>query len=363
MFFFVPTKIYSERDCVKKYAPQWAALGKRALIVTGKSSAVNGSLEDVTQALREQKKEYVIFDKTQPNPPVEQVMELREIGIREQVDFVIGIGGGSPMDAAKAAALMIAQPDKDASYLYEKGEDTALPVVEVPTTCGTGSEATPYAILTVHERQIKSSLPHKIFPVYALVDGKYLLGIGKETLIDTAIDALGHFVESYVNVNATPFTHMLCEYGMRIWNENKKVLIGANITPDECDSLLFASTLAGMAIAHTGTALPHGLSYYLTYEQGTAHGRAVGYFLPGYLAAAGPLMRKRVLSLAGFPDIQYFTAFLHKLIGPMQADSSLITKAVQGLMSNESKLRNVPFAVTEDILYQICSRAPGCDIK
>ena len=194
MFFFVPTKIYSERDCVKKYAPQWAALGKRALIVTGKSSAVNGSLEDVTQALREQKKEYVIFDKTQPNPPVEQVMELREIGIREQVDFVIGIGGGSPMDAAKAAALMIAQPGKDASYLYEKGEDTALPVVEVPTTCGTGSEATPYAILTVHERQIKSSLPHKIFPAYALVDGKYLLGIGKETLIDTAIDALGHFV-------------------------------------------------------------------------------------------------------------------------------------------------------------------------
>ena len=61
---------------------------------------MNGSLEDVTQALREQKKEYVIFDKTQPNPPVEQVMELREIGIREQVDFVIGIGGGSPMDAA-----------------------------------------------------------------------------------------------------------------------------------------------------------------------------------------------------------------------------------------------------------------------
>lgn len=363
MYFYVPTKIYSERDCVKKYASQWAGLGKKALIVTGKSSAHNGALKDVTAALKEQKTEYIVFDETEVNPSVEQVMHLRGLGLLEKVDFVIGIGGGSPMDAAKAAALMIAQPDKEATYLYEKGDDTALPVVEVPTTCGTGSEATPYAILTVHERRIKASLPHRVFPVFSLVDGKYLLGIGKDTLIDTAVDALGHLVESYVNVNATPFTHMLCEYGMHIWNDNKKVLIGANRTVEECDALLLASTLAGMAIAHTGTALPHGLSYYLTYEKGIPHGRAVGYFLPGYLAAAGPLVKKQVLHLIGFPDIQYFTAFLHKLIGPMQVEDALIAKAVQGLMENESKLRNVPYRVTEDILYQICSSAPGCSIK
>lgn len=357
MYFYMPTKVYSERDCVKKYAHQWTALGQKALIVTGKSSEQNGARKDVTDALRENGTDFVIFDETEQNPSVELVMKVREIGLRENADFVIGIGGGSPMDAAKAAALMIAQADKDAEFLYEKGADDALPVVEVPTTCGTGSEMTPYAILTVHERHIKSSLPHKIYPVYALLDGKYLTGAKKEILVNTAVDALGHFIESYVNTNATPFSHMLCEYGMGVWNSNKKLLIGAGITPEECDSLLLASALAGMAIAHTGTAIPHGLSYYLTYEKGIPHGKAVGYFLPGYLSEARPLMRKRVLALAGFPDMQYFTAFIHNLIGTMEPDEELITKAVRGLMSNEDKLRNVPYPVTEDMLYHICSMA------
>lgn len=76
------------------------------------------------------------------------VMQVRDMGIRENVDFVIGIGGGSPMDAAKAIALMIYHKDKDADYLYQQGDSTALPIVEVPTTCGTGSEVTPISVLT-----------------------------------------------------------------------------------------------------------------------------------------------------------------------------------------------------------------------
>lgn len=357
MYFYLPTRIYSERDCVKTYAAQWTALGKKALIVTGKSSAVNGALADVTDVLTERGVSYCIFDGTEPNPSVEQVMQVRDIGLQEQADFVIGIGGGSPMDAAKAVALMMANAEKGPEFLYQKEEAAALPVVEVPTTCGTGSEATPYAILTRHDAQIKASLPHKIYPAYALVDGKYLVGARRDILVNTSVDALGHFIESYINTNATKFSHMLCEYGLGVWSSAKNVLIGAEITPEECDTLLFASTLAGMAIAHTGTALPHGLSYYLTYEKGIPHGKAVGYFLPGYLASSGPMIRRKVLALAGFPDIQYFTAFIHRLLGPMAVDEELVTKAVHGIMSNESKLRNVPFSVTEAMLYQICGMA------
>lgn len=354
MYFYMPTKVYSERDCVKKYGKEWTALGQKALIVTGKSSGKNGALADVIQVLQEKEKQYVIFDETEENPSVETIMKVRDLGIREAVDFVIGIGGGSPMDAAKAIALMIVQKDRTADYLYEKGEDTALPVVEVPTTCGTGSEVTPYAILTIHEKRTKASLPHRIYPAYALVDGKYLLTAGRGILVNTSIDALGHFIESYINTNATSFSRMLCEYGMGVWASAKNVLIGADITAAECDTLLFASTLAGMAITHTGTSLPHGLSYYLTYEKGVPHGKAVGYFLPGYLAEAGPLIRKRALELAGFPDIQYFAAFIHKLLGPMPEDEALIAQAVSGLMENEGKLRNAPYQVTEEVLHRIC---------
>lgn len=355
MYFNMPTKIYSERNCVKKYRDQWTALGNRALIVTGKSSVKNGALADVTAALEEAGKSYYIFDETEENPSIEMVMKVREIGIREQVDFVIGIGGGSPMDAAKAIALMIAQKDKDADFLYQKGDDTALPVVEVPTTCGTGSEATPYAILTIHAKRTKSSLPHRVYPIYALVDGKYLMSAPRSIIVNTAVDALGHFIESYVNTNATDFSRMICEYGMGVWSSSKNVLIGAELTEEECDRLLFASTLAGMAITHTGTALPHGLSYYLTYEKGIPHGKAVGYFLPGYLAQASPMLRRKVLQLIGFPDIQYFCSFMRKLIGKLEAEDALIDTAVKGILSNEAKLKNVPYQVTESILYQICN--------
>ena len=357
MYFYLPTRIYSERDCVKKYGSEWAALGKRALIVTGKSSAANGSLADVTETLQAQGVSYYVFDETEPNPSVEMVMKVRDLGLSEQADFVIGIGGGSPMDAAKAIALMMAHREEGAEFLYQKGDDAALPVVEVPTTCGTGSEATPYAILTKHAERIKASLPHRIYPAYALIDGKYLMSARRDILVNTAVDALGHFMESYINTNATDFSRMLCEYGMGVWSSAKNVLIGADITVEECDTLMCASTLAGMAIAHTGTALPHGLSYYLTYERGIPHGKAVGYFLPGYVAFAGPLVRKKVLALAGFPDIQYFTAFIHKLLGPMDADEALVTRAVQGIMANAGKLGNVPFPVNETLLYQICGMA------
>lgn len=357
MYFYLPTKIYSERDCVRKHGDEWTSLGRKALIVTGKSSAKNGSLKDVTEVLRGHNKDFCLFDDVEENPSVEMVMKVRDLGLREQVDFVIGIGGGSPMDAAKAVALMIARKDRGAEFLYQKETAAALPVVEVPTTCGTGSEVTPYAILTIHEKRTKASLPHRVYPAYALADGRYLMDLPKGILVNTAVDALGHFIESFINTNMTGYSGMLCEYGLKVWSSAKNVLIGADLTAEECDVLLFASTLAGMAISHTGTSLPHGLSYYLTYEKGVPHGRAVGYFLPGYVALAGPMLRRDVLSLAGFPDLQYFSAFMHNLIGPMETEEELIARAVKGMMSNESKLRNAPFEVTEAKLYQICNMA------
>lgn len=357
MYFYMPTKVYSGRNCVQEHRKEWTALGQKALIVTGRSSAGNGSLEDVTAALEAEGKAWAVFDRTEENPSIENIMEMRELGLAQGVDFVIGIGGGSPMDAAKAAALMLYHKDRGADFLYEKGEDTALPVVEVPTTCGTGSEVTPYAILTIHEKRTKASLPHRIFPEFALIDGKYLVNAGRKILVNTAVDALGHLIESYINANATEFSKMLCEYGMGVWSSNKSVLIGADVTGEECDRLLLASTIAGMAISHTGTSLPHGLSYYLTYEKGIPHGRAVGYFLPGYLAEVKPLQRKRVLTLTGFPDLQYFVSFMHKLIGRLEVEDELIDQAVRGILSNEAKLKNAPYPVTEEVLYRICGVA------
>ena len=190
MQIYMPTNIYSERNCVRNHKRELASLGKKALLVTGKhSSRRNGSLEDVETALQEEKVPFVLFDGIEENPSVETVMRAAELGREEQVDFVVGIGGGSPMDAAKAIALMIANPQEDERILFAPKELQALPTAAVPTTAGTGSEVTPYAILTLHSHKTKQSISHKIYPRLALIDSRYLKTADQETRINTAVDA------------------------------------------------------------------------------------------------------------------------------------------------------------------------------
>ena len=120
MKLYMPTKVYNEKGCVRQHSQELAALGTKALLVTGKhSSRVNGSLQDVKDALNREQVPYVVFDGIEENPSVETVMRATALGLSEKVDFVIGIGGGSPMDASKAIALMIANPEKKADFLYE----------------------------------------------------------------------------------------------------------------------------------------------------------------------------------------------------------------------------------------------------
>ena len=107
MNFYMPAKVYSEKNCVMNHAAELAALGTRALIVTGKSSARRcGAFADVTQALEKYGVSWVEFAEVEENPSVETIMRARKVGCKVEADFVIGIGGGSPMDAAKAVALM-----------------------------------------------------------------------------------------------------------------------------------------------------------------------------------------------------------------------------------------------------------------
>lgn len=357
MKFHMPVKVYCEHDCVKTHSDEWTSLGHKALIVTGRSSAKNGALTDVTDSLNAHQISYCIFDHTEENPSIEMVMQVRDMGIRENVDFVIGIGGGSPMDAAKAIALMIYHKDKDADYLYQQGDSTALPIVEVPTTCGTGSEVTPISVLTIHAKRTKSSIPHRIFPQYALVDGKYLASAPKKILVNTSVDSLGHLIESYINLGASPFSRMISEYGMALWKDVKPALLSDHVTDEDRDRMMLTSTLAGMAITHAGTTLPHGLSYFLTYEMHIPHGQAVGYFQPGYVAAAAPETRAKVLELIGCKDIAEFTNLIHTLLGPLEIAPDMVDTAIKGIMANERKLKPVPYEVTEETLCKFFEMA------
>ena len=356
MDFYMPTKVHMEKNCVKKHAKELTSLGTKALIVTGHSSSKkNGSLNDVTETLTAEGVLYVIFDEIEENPSVETVMKAAALGIEEHVDFVIGIGGGSPMDASKAIALMIANPDENESLLYESRKASALPVVAVPTTAGTGSEVTPYAILTLHTQQTKQGIKHKIFPVLALVDSTYLEAIPRDVLVCTSIDTLAHLIESHLNTNTNVYNRMMTEYALRIWGHTKDVLLTAE-SPSEtdCQSLMLASTLAGMAITHTGTSLPHGMSYSLTYSYQLPHGNAVGIFLPSFLETFDDQDQvTRVLKLLGFKNLKSFRKYIFSLFEPVVVDADDIDRYVEAMMSNQRKLANYPFTMTEEKFYKI----------
>ena len=351
MYFYIPTKIYQDEGCVRAHGQELAALGSRALIVTGKhSSRKNGSLQDAVSVLKEHNIPYLVFDDIEENPSVETVEKAKEAGLSFGADFLIGIGGGSPMDASKAIALWMKHPDQPAGFLYTKGDTDSLPVAAIPTTCGTGSEATPWAILTRHALKIKQGIARPVFPVLALCDPGYLAFAPHSVLVSTAIDAFAHCVESYLNTGATPYSRMLCLQGLRLWGKAKGVLSGERApSPQDLSCLMCASTMAGMAISHTSTSLPHGLSYYLTYDGSVPHGLAVGVFQVPYMAAAGAEKIAPLLDAAGFAGLDALSSFLTPLT-KQEIPAATRQRAIQGMMGNESKLKNCPYPVSEKVL-------------
>ena len=360
MRFYLPVLVYEEPDCVLRHASELAGLGRRALIVTGTHSAeANGSLGDVTAALESRGVPWTRFNAVEENPSVETVLRARDLGLAAGCDFVIGVGGGSPMDAAKAVALMLRHPEAGEAYLFDPAAVTdPLPVACVPTTCGTGSELTGVSILSRPALGKKGSIPHKIFASLALLDGKYLAAAPRRVLANTGMDALAHLAESYVNSKATPYSRMCARAGFAAWAPCRDLLLGRRqAAPEERFALLRSSAFAGMAIAQTGTSLPHGLSYALTVNTGMAHGKACGYFLGAYLAEASEADRAAVLAMAGFADLEALEDFYRESCGRDPVDPALLEASVLDLLGNPAKMALAPFPVDEAVLRRIAGLA------
>ena len=358
MRFYVPTDIYVEKNCVINHKKELAGLGRRAFIITGRNSArANGSLLDVTSVLEEAGIAYEVFDRVEENPSVETVAAAAEEGKRFGGDFVIGIGGGSPIDAAKAIALLMANPQENEDCLYQAKDLDHLPVAAIPTTCGTGAEATPVSVLTNHKKQIKKSIPYKIFPALALVDGKYLASAKKHLIVNTAVDALAHLIESYLNTKSNLYNRMFSEYGLKLWAGNRDSLhLEGPLDEDRYESLMLVAAIAGMAIAHTGTGLPHGMSYDLTYFYGVPHGKACGYFLGAYMEMCSlhrPEEVRAVLDLLSMEDLQEFYQEIRSLIGTYEIDEEAKERFIRAMSVNEGKLSAAPWKVAPEEVRRI----------
>lgn len=349
MQLYMPTKVYSEKNCVVNHARELGTFGKKAMIVTGRHSAKNcGALADVLAALKIAEVAHTVFDRVEENPSIETVMAARELAVSEEVDFFIGIGGGSPMDAAKAIALMSANPGQGEQVLYTPKVLKHLPVVCIPTTCGTGSEVTPYAILTRHALRTKKSISHKIFPALALLDARYLKTMSRKGLVSTAVDALAHLLESWLNANTNELNRIYTREGLCLWGRLKDRLAQDTLLDTDYTGLLRASMAAGMAITHTGTSIPHAMSYPVTYELGVPHGSAVGMFLGGFAEHYPDTEEvQAAMDILGFEDAGALHKYLLALLGTVDVPEKVLKAGAQLLLSDPGKLKNYPFPITE----------------
>lgn len=279
MSFFLPTRVLFGEDVVLKHRTLLSELGESFLVITGRSSRRNGSLEDLLDAL--EGKSVTVFDETPENPSVDFVKAIcdkfRALG---RFDVVVGLGGGSPMDTAKAVAVLLENVELDASDLYDATKyRCAKPIVCVPTTAGTGSEVTQYSVLTV--KGWKRGFAHEcVFPTLALVDPKYTLTGDEELTLSTALDALSHAVEGFISTRSTPFADLLALDSVKLIVQYLPKALEDPLNKTYREKLSLASSLAGMVIAQTGTTIGHALGYSLTVEKGVKHGLATAVFLP-----------------------------------------------------------------------------------
>jgi len=354
MNYYMPTKVYFDDNCIIKNADVFKK-GTCAMVVTGRNSAFkNGSYEDVIKALEIAGVKHVLFNEIEENPSVETIFKARDIAIENNVDLFIGIGGGSPMDASKAISLCAKNPELDEIAMFSRGENDFYPVICVPTTAGTGSEVTQYSVLTRHSVKTKQSIPRVLFPSVALLDAKYLSSMSRNTMINTAVDTLAHLIESHLNTKNSILSGMLSEKGLRLWGAIKDKILNGTLCSEDYKTLLLASTLGGMAIAITGTSLPHALSYKITYEQGHAHGKAVGYYLSWYMRVYKDCNAVNdVLGYLGLNSIDEFKNMILPVIKDISLDGNFNEENADAMLSNPRKLANFPFEITKEELMNI----------
>ena len=358
--FHMPTKVIAGENCVLEN-PQELIIGKRALIVTGKSSGKkSGALDDVILALENAKIPYHVYDKVENNPEINDMAQGGKFAKECGADFIIAIGGGSPMDAAKAIGVYATnEPNENGEFkLYDifKGsyKNKPLPMVAIPTTAGTGSEVTPYSILTLHNEKTKKSFSCvDSFYKTAFLDGRYTVSLPLQVARNTAVDAMCHLIEGYTNKKASPSSDYIALEGLTIIGKHLNALENGSLDVGACTELLWASCLGGIVISQTGTTIVHSMGYALTYFCDIPHGMANGYLVYEYLKRVDTKKVSNCLNALGVNSLKKFKEYLKKILPRV---CNFTEKELMEWSEISIKARNVascPYDVTRETEIEI----------
>lgn len=305
---YMPARIISGKDCIKNNSSVFASFGKCCLIVTGGNSAKKcGALEDVENALKENDIEYSVFDGITQNPYTADCHRAGCMAREVHADFIIGIGGGSPLDASKAVAIFATNPELKPVDIYDmKYKNKPLPLVLVGATSGTGSEVTGVSVLTNSDNGMKKSISGPdCYSKVSFCDYKYTCSVPYSVTVSTALDAFAHATESCFTSMANDLSDIYAEKAFELLAAPLLYLYNEKSLPDEKmrDVLYEASIFAGLCLNITGTCFPHTMGYILTEDFSIPHGRACAAFTPDLLILADKHMHEKCEKMCNIMNI------------------------------------------------------------
>lgn len=347
-WFKVPPKTYFERYSVQ-YLQKMPAIN-RVFIVSDPGMVQFGYVDVLIDHLKKRKQEvaWTIFSDVEPNPTSETVFKGAQHMRDFEPDCIIALGGGSAMDAAKGMWLFYEEPEasyfgmkqkfmdiRKRSYRFPKLGKKAQ-FVAIPTTSGTGSECTPFAVITDSETHVKYPIAdYAVTPHVAIVDAQFVDTVPRRTAADSGMDALTHCIESYVSVMASDYTRGLSLRAGQLIFENLRAAVLEN-DRDAKEKMHNASAMAGMAFANAFLGIVHSLSHKCGGEFELAHGRTNAIFLPHVIRYNATRPFKHAI----FPKYESYRADqdLADFARYMGFAASTVEEGVQSLIDEVTKL-------------------------
>lgn len=299
--FFHATKVVSGAGSVAKTGEEVLGLGgKKVLIITDSFLASSPIYEKVTKSLEEAGVEYIAYKEVRPNPRTTDCDFTCEMAKKEKVDVIIGLGGGSSMDQAKATAALVTNGGKCVDWDYTDLPEYMLPVICIPTTAGTGSEVTFVAVITDEEKKYKMGLMDaiKLRPSVAIADPELLLTLPPSLTASTGVDALTHAIEAYTCKVSQPLTDAWALHAIELISANlvEAVENGSNL--EARTNMINGSLMAGAAFINSNVGAVHAISETIGAWFDTPHGVGNSIFLPYVMKYNVPANPERFAEVA-----------------------------------------------------------------
>jgi len=370
-YHYLPTRIWVGFNVINELGNVVKSYGRRALLLFSRSFARRyGYIDKLGKILKDAGISFKVYEGILPNPPSTQCNNVA-LKIRDfDTDVIVAFGGGSVIDAAKAVSVVLSLGGKVEDYFYPNiVTEEVLPVIAIPTTCGTGSEVTKYALITDVVKKRKAVIVGEtIIPRVALVDPQVLKHLPRNLLTWTVLDAFSHAIEAYMSKSANDFSDM---FGLRALELIMEALSSdLKLSDDKLLKLHLASTLAGMAINIAGTTLIHALGYYLTTHHDVHHGLSNALVMPYVLArnikAISDVKIRRLMSLLHVGNvkgiIRRVCEMLDKLeipnsIGDVGVKISEVNDYVKEVINYRRNLDNNPITVNEELIKDLIIEA------